>query len=354
MTKIYTYLFLLCFAVVGKGGHAQCPAETLRVNFNAYEISTGNQVSIFKNDSVENRLKKMLGMWLNTDADNVSVSVKNNPPSNFYRYDNASTGVENTYSYNVGNKSGNCPVVIRVLDTYKPYCGDKNWVEIGRELKISTCTPTKEQLDVFFENFAREEIGKQSNRWSSWNDVMWSKQYGQTFNCEGSGLKEAHIDWSKTVLDGFRIDGSDSKTLDFYYLLLDNEGNVGQNVKYENKFCTGRIKVKRTNFDVDFVCPDQSVLSDTEVILDLPKEPEGEYITWNTGWKSLKDSNNKDLNNSSYAWTPAGDGISVTSFPKEGVYKLTLEAKVCNWNNKKIKTECPVYVVETKEKCDAK
>ena len=69
---------------------------------------------------------------------------------------------------------------------------------------------------------------------------------------------------------------------------------------------------------------------------------------------AFKDSNNKDLNNSSYAWTPAGDGISVTSFPKEGVYKLTLEAKVCNWNNQKRKKECPVNVVKKVDSCDPK
>lgn len=365
MSKIYTYfLLLLLFISPGRMVFSQCPPEPLLVEFDAYEIKQGVQDCGFTNESVISRLKVILGEWLNIPSSDVSVLVVNDPPScgsagKFYTYCNSVSGRSNTFTYSGGGQSGTCPVTIKVLDKYHPNCGKNNSYNpnFPSTLVIDRCSPTKEQLDEFFIGEAQQIIaGSKSWGEANWNDLMY--HCGKTNNgnnCDGSGLKEAYIDWENTDISNFRLDGKGEDWLQVQYVLLDKAGNRG--LRYNNDVampCRTKIKVKRTNFDVDFVCPDQSVLSDTEVILDLPKEPEGEYITWNTGWKSLKDSNNKDLNNSSYAWTPAGDGISVTSFPKEGVYKLTLEAKVCNWNNQKRKKECPVNVVKKVDSCDPK
>lgn len=359
MTKLYTYLILLCFAFIGRSVFAQCPPEPLLVEFEAYEVKQDLQVAgYFSNTQVASKLKVLLANWLNTDVDLVLVdtTVMNQPPrahdkGNFYTYCNAKDGVNNTYTYSGGGQSGTCPVVIKVLDKYHPNCGKKPNTfnpNFPKELEISTCSPTKEQLDEFFVDVAQQVI-KGSVSWgdANWNDIMY--QTPSNMACQGSGIKEAYIDWENTDISSFRLDGKSSDFLQIQYVLLDKAGNKGLRYKGDVLMpCRTKIKIKRSNFDVDFACPDYSVLSNTEVKLDLPKVPDGEYITWTT---TLTISG-LDKNKNPYAWTAVGDGISVSSFPKEGVYKITLGAKVCNYSSKSV--SCPINVIKQVERCDPK
>lgn len=362
MTKIYTYLFLLFFAFIGRGAFAQCPTETLTVEFDAYEIKQGVQECGFTNERVISRLQVILGEWLNIPSSDVSVLVVNDPPScgsagKFYTYCNSVSGRSNTFTYSGGGQSGTCPVTIKVLDKYHPNCGKNNSYNpnFPSTLVIDRCSPTKEQLDEFFIGEAQQIIaGSKSFGEANWNDLMYHcGKTNNNNNCVGSGVKEAYIDWENTDISNFRLDGKSEDWLQVQYVLLDNAGNKG--LRYNGDVlmpCRTKIKIKRTNFDVDFTCPDYSVLSNTEVVLDLPKVPEGEYFVWNTGSKNLKDPKGKDVNSDLYAWTPAADGISVTDFPKEGVYSLTIKGKVCNNTEKSV--TCPVNVVKKVDACDPK
>lgn len=361
MTKIYTYLFLLFFAFIGRGALAQCPTETLTVEFDAYEVKEGVHPCGFTKDSLKERLQVILADWLNTSPSSVNVTIANNPPDDgYYTYCNSSEGISNQYTYSGGGQNGTCPVVIKVIDKYHPNCGKRgNFIPtIPVSLNVPNCIVTKEILDDFFSDFSKSEIQKYNNNisysnFADWNDKMWHCR-GQNKHCDvASGLKEAYIDWENTDISNFRIGEVKDDLLEFQYVLLDNAGNRG--LRYDRDVlhpCRAKIKVVRTDYNVNFLCPDQSVLSNTEVVLDLPKVPEGDYIVWNTGSKNLKDPNGNGMSNSSYAWTPAADGISVTDFPKEGVYSLTIKGKVCNKTEKSV--TCPVNVIKKVETCDPK
>lgn len=360
MSKIYTYFLLLLFISPGRMVFSQCPPEPLLVEFDAYEVKQGVQVAHFNNTNVSTKIKMYLSSVFEADTNAINVTVVTNPPKahdkgNFYTYCNAKNGFANTFNYEYGTRSGEgCPIVIKVLDKYHPNCGKNKGYNpnFPATLEIASCSPTKEQLDEIFIDVAQKIIAG-SQKWDggNWNDIMY--QTPTNMNCAGSGLKEAYIDWENTDISNFRIGEVKDDLLEFQYVLLDNAGNRG--LRYEGDVlhpCRAKIKVVRTDYNVNFLCPDQSVLSNTEVVLDLPKVPEGDYIVWNTGSKNLKDPKGKDVNSDLYAWTPAADGISVTDFPKEGVYSLTIKGKVCNKTEKSV--TCPVNVVKKVDACDPK
>ncbi|MCR5569010.1 MAG: hypothetical protein K6G31_07025 [Paludibacteraceae bacterium] len=219
---------------------------------------------LFKNDSVVPYVKAAIGEMLAVDTNSVTAEIVNDPPKGekndkyYYYYCNASQGVENHYRYTVGSLTGECPVIIKVLDTYSPYC-EKDGEVVPLTLEIVDEKPTQLELDQFFEEFAMTEIKKTGTRYSKWNDKMWSHQYDcRDHSCEGSGLKEAHIDWENTDISSFSLRLGQEKELVFQYDLLDKAGNKGISPNYSIKVCRGKIKVKRAEA-VSKQCPPETL-----------------------------------------------------------------------------------------------
>ena len=361
MSKIYTYfLLLLLFISPGRMVFSQCPPEPLLVEFEAYAVRQDYQIAKFNTDSLKLRLQSLLATQLNVDKS--SVNITNIRDKKEYTYC-SNNGYQNTYDYIAGVQSGTgCPVTIKVLDRYNPNCAKKNGGNqdnqinycptIPSTLSVSGCTVTKEELDDFFNVFSVSEIEKYNSNLSyrnfaDWNDEMW--QNGNSVCKGGSSLKEAYIDWENTDISNFRLGDTNEDVLEIQYVLLDNAGNKGFRYRYQSSVimpCRAKVKVKLSNYG-DLLCPDYSVLSNTEVVLDLPSVPNGDYVVWNTTGGTLNGP--KKVN---YVWTPSSDGISVMNFPQEGIYKFTIKGKVCNRTDKTV--TCPVNVVKKVDSCDPK
>ena len=356
----------LCALFLCQGGRAEmCPPETLHVNFEAREIAKNVQFSIFGNDSVVPYIERYLQHWRgNVDA----VEVVNAPPysnttkNNYYTYDNAKNGVLNSYTYTVGNKQYTCPVSIKVLDRYHPYCnGRKNEgfiPSIGERVISGNCSATKALIEDAFAGYAEQRFYECS---AEYNDVMWSHQYEFaasevqfSFGCERL-TREYWIDWDNTykdwsVLNGgdvnFDLNNGESREIKFYYVFFDESGNRAL-TNYATP-CIASIKIKRTDFsNVEFTCPDYgNFFAGVEAVLPFPIVTPEQYVKWekvtlqDAGGASVSTSINIEAN-----------GIKVKIPETPGSYTLNVTGSVCGAALGKHTVSCPIKVVEAREHC---
>lgn len=377
----------ICLGAVfmSQGVSAQlCPPETLRVELEAKELGKNVNYSVFRNDSVVPYINYYLEHWLKEPVDGVEVvneppMVKANarienedsPSQNitdyFYTYYNANNGVENSYVYTLNGRQYTCPMTIKVVDKYHPYCGgqeNENYVaDIGEVNVSSSCTVLKDVLDDKFQEYAEAKIFTERNKW--YQDRFWSHQYYAEVNLGDDydrKVRPAWIEWDSTYAHWTEVGNTGNKKLEidekggkrvfyFYFVYYDANGNRALNPWA--KPCRGKITVKVDEIpEVEFLCPASygTFLAGKRVELPYPDVSPNEYVHWEN--VDLYASDGVSKVNVTRNWLREAGGFYFNMPSNPGDYILKLKGWVCGDGNHVKELACPVKVIKAETHCN--
>lgn len=376
----------ICLGAVfmSQGVSAQlCPPETLRVELEAKELGKNVNYSVFRNDSVVPYINYYLEHWLKEPVD--GVEVLNEPPlvklkarinieddpknieDHFYTYYNSKNGVENFFLYNLNGRQYTCPLNVKVIDKYHPYCAgrrNEDYVEdMGTLTVSSSCTILKDVFEEKFQEYTETKIFTEHN--DQFQDKFWAHQYYAEIdlgNDYDRKVRPAWIEWDSTYAHWTELGNTGNKKLEidvkggqrsffFYFVYYDENGNRA--LDPWAKPCRGKITVKIDEIpEVDFLCPASygTFLAGKRVELPYPDVSPNEYVHWEN--VDLYDSDGVTKLSVTRGWMRDVGGFYVNMPPSPGNYFLKLKGWVCGDGNHVKELACPVKVIKAETHCN--